>query len=316
MKRPREIVESSLLVALAVVLFLASYVLPVVGMVFAFLCPAPLVVLGLRHNLARALLGLAVATILVSLFVGISGAFFFVLSFGVLGVGLGFLSKRYRNSVEIILYGVLISLGGKLLLMIVLAKLTGVNPFDVRPEEMMSIIDKVASIYNNVGMSEEALNTARAQMAATLEVIPKIFPALLIMASAVDCFLSYGVSRLVLCRLGSNELPPIRPFGRWSFPKSIFWVFLLSGVLIFMGFRGSFPELFLRIGLNLRLLSSGLLMLQGLSVFWFYMSYKKVKKVIRLVLLGIVVLFPLLTQIILILGIIDMWIDLRAKIGR
>ncbi|MCD6183424.1 MAG: DUF2232 domain-containing protein, partial [Thermovirga sp.] len=138
----------------------------------------------------------------------------------------------------------------------------------------------------------------------------------LIMASAVDCFLSYGVSRLVLRRLGSNELPPIRPFGRWSFPKSIFWVFLLSGVLIFMGFRGSFPELFLRIGLNLRLLSSGLLMLQGLSVFWFYMSYKKVKKVIRLVLLGIVVLFPLLTQIILILGIIDMWIDLRAKIGR
>jgi len=316
MNKPREIVESSLLVALAVALFLASYVLPIVGMVFAFLCPAPLVVLGLRHSLARSLLGLGVAAILVILFAGISGALFFILSFGILGVGLGYLSRRYKNSIEIILYGVLISLGGKLILMVILAKLTGVNPFDVRPDEMMAVIDKVASIYKEMGMPKETLNTARSQMEATISMIPKIFPALLIMASAVDCFLSYVISRMVLCRLGSNELPPIRSFARWSFPKSVFGVFLLSGVLSFMGLSGTYPELFFRIGLNLRLLSSGLLMLQGLSVFVFYLSYKKVKKVIRWILVGMVVLFPLLTQIALILGIIDMWLDLRARIGR
>jgi len=316
MNKPREIVESALLVALAVALFLASYVLPIVGMVFAFLCPAPLVVLGLRHSLARSLLGLGVAAILVILFAGISGALFFILSFGILGVGLGYLSRRYKNSIEIILYGVLISLGGKLILMVILAKLTGVNPFDVRPDEMMAVIDKVASIYKEMGMPKETLNTARSQMEATISMIPKIFPALLIMASAVDCFLSYVISRMVLCRLGSNELPPIRSFARWSFPKSVFGVFLLSGVLSFMGLSGTYPELFFRIGLNLRLLSSGLLMLQGLSVFVFYLSYKKVKKVIRWILVGMVVLFPLLTQIALILGIIDMWLDLRARIGR
>jgi uncharacterized protein YybS (DUF2232 family) len=316
MNKPREIVESALLVALAVALFLASYVLPVVGVVFAFLCPAPLVVLGLRHSLTRAFLGLGVASILVTLFAGISGALFFVLSFGILGVGLGYLSRRYKNSIEIILYGVLISLGGKLVLMVILAKLTGVNPFDVRPDEMMAVIDKVASIYKEMGMSKETLNTARSQMEATISMIPKIFPALLIMASAVDCFLSYVISRTVLYRLGSNELPPIRPFARWSFPKSVFWVFILSGVLSFMGLSGTFPEIFLRIGLNLRLLSSGLLMLQGLSVFWFYLSYKNVKKVIRWILVGMVMLFPLLTQIALILGIIDMWLDLRSRIGR
>jgi len=83
-----------------------------------------------------------------------------------------------------------------------------------------------------------------------------------------------------------------------------------------MGLSGTFPEIFLRIGLNLRLLSSGLLMLQGLSVFWFYLSYKNVKKVIRWILVGMVMLFPLLTQIALILGIIDMWLDLRSRIGR
>jgi len=316
MNKPREIVESSLLVALAVVLFLASYVLPVVGMLFAFLCPAPLVVLGLRHSLVRALLGLGVAAILVSLFVGISGTFFFVLSFGILGVGLGYLSRRYKNSVEIILYGILISLGGKLLLMVILAKLTGVNPFDVRPEEMMSVIDKVASIYREMGMPKETLVAARTQMEATLSMVPKIFPALLIMASAIDCFLSYGISRVVLRRLGSNELPPIRPFSRWSFPKSVFWVFLLSGLLSFIGLRGSVPELFFRVGVNLRLLSSGILILQGISVFWFYLSIKKINKTIRWILIGIAIIFPLLTQMLLILGIIDMWLDLRARIGR
>lgn len=62
--------ESSLLVGLAVVLFLAAQFLPVVGIVFSFLCPAPLVVMGLRHDIKKALLGVAVATGLITIFMG------------------------------------------------------------------------------------------------------------------------------------------------------------------------------------------------------------------------------------------------------
>ncbi|NLB83864.1 MAG: DUF2232 domain-containing protein, partial [Synergistaceae bacterium] len=51
MSPTRSLVESALLSGLAVVLFLAAQFLPVVGVGFSLLAPAPLVILGLRHDL-------------------------------------------------------------------------------------------------------------------------------------------------------------------------------------------------------------------------------------------------------------------------
>jgi uncharacterized protein YybS (DUF2232 family) len=48
MKSTRTMVETSLLVALSVVLFLASHFLPVIGIIISFFCPVPLVILGLK----------------------------------------------------------------------------------------------------------------------------------------------------------------------------------------------------------------------------------------------------------------------------
>nr|HPJ47692.1 DUF2232 domain-containing protein [Synergistales bacterium] len=73
MDRTRALVESSLLVALSAMLFLAGHFLPIVGMAFSLVCPAPLVVLGLRHSLGRAVLGVAVATVITAAFTGAVG---------------------------------------------------------------------------------------------------------------------------------------------------------------------------------------------------------------------------------------------------
>lgn len=316
MNRTRKMVESSLLVALAVVLFLASYVLPVVGMAFALVCPAPLVVLGLRHSPERSVLGVFVAAFLVSALTGVTGGLFFLLGFGMLGAGLGFLARRHNSSVEILLYGVLISLAGKLLLMVLVAKITGVNPMGLGSEEAGSVVESVLGIYQRLGMSPEALGTAEQQIRATLSLLPYVFPALLIMASALDCFLSYVVSRAVLKRIGKGMLPPVPALSYWRFPRNLFWALLVAVLFSMAAHFENVPEIIPRIGMNLRILVMILFYLQGLAVAWAFMCAKGAPKILRFIGVFLTLFVPLLTQLVLLLGIIDMWFDLRSRMRR
>ncbi|PKL01892.1 MAG: DUF2232 domain-containing protein, partial [Synergistetes bacterium HGW-Synergistetes-2] len=235
MTSTRSLVESALLAGFAVVLFLAAHFLPLIGVAFSLLAPAPLVILGLRHDLKKATLGLGVSTLLVASLLGPLSALFFVLGFGVLGVGLGFLAKRCEKGVEVLLYGILLSLGSKLLLMIIAGKVTGINPFQLDGAEMQSMIDKIFLFYESTGMSKESIAAVRDQFAESLRLLPVIFPTILTMAAALDCYLSYTISSFVLKRVGGTPLPPLPLFSMWRFPKSVFGALVASILLSLFG---------------------------------------------------------------------------------
>ena len=312
----RSLVESALLVALAVVFFLASNFLPVVGLGIALLCPAPLVVLGLRQNLRTAVLGMGVATLLVAALMGLPGALFFSLGFGVLGVGLGYLARKQNRAVDILLYGVLVSLGSKLLLILLATKLTGVNPFSLDAETMQRMTEKVFAFYAAHGMGGAALESVKEQMTATLKMMPLLFPSLLTMASALDCWLSYSVTAAVVRRLGKVELPPMPRFGQWRFPKSVFWALVASLGLTLLGARPEAPRVFLQAGVNLRLEVQMLFFLQGSAVVWRLLEARGWRLAGRVGVFILGMLVPLLSHGALLLGIVDMWWDLRSRFGR
>ncbi|SMG21450.1 YybS family protein [Dethiosulfovibrio salsuginis] len=310
MNGTKSLVESSLLTGLAVVLFLAARYVPVAGVVLSLLCPAPLVILGLRHRPKMSVVGLVVATVMVALLSGPVSAVSFCLGFGVLGVGLGILASRLHSAVDIMLYGVAVSLISKLALMVVLTKLTGINPFDPDLDQVRSTMEKVFSLYR--GQDMEGIKD---QIEQTVRAIPMMFPAMITMASAVDCLLSYWVSRKVLARIGGVVLPSLPPFSSWRFPKSLLWAFALSVVLLL--FESTLKDpLLSRIGLNLRLLVSMIFMVQGLSLIWDYMDYRSISRGWRIALITLVVLIPLLSQIAVVLGLTDLWANIRTRYRR
>ncbi|NLI96275.1 MAG: YybS family protein [Synergistaceae bacterium] len=318
MTRTKALVESSLLVALAVVLFLASNTIPIVGIAFTFLCPAPLVVLGLRHSLGRAALGSVVATLIVSIFLGFVGGLFFLFGFAVLGVALGALGKKRENAVEIALYGILVSLASKLVLMVLLTRLTGVNPFSLDTAEFDTILERVMSLYSKTGLiPKESLSAMRQQFEATFRFIPQVFPALLTIAASIDSVLSYAVSRTVLMRLGRGVLPPLPPFGEWRFPRNIFWALLASAILPFLGGSGHWGDLLQRVGVNLRLLVSLLFLVQGVSVAWALLGRTRFSsRIARGLIIFVAILVPIFSYLLMIVGLVDIWWDLRARLWR
>ena len=314
MSPTRALVEASLLVSLAVVLFAASHYLPVVGLLVSLVCPAPLVVLGLRHDLKRALLGTFVATLLPAALLGVVTALFFLLGFGVLGVGLGYLARRCKTGAEVMLYGLVISLVSKLVLMVILIKTTGLNPFSLDGASFQETLDSVVGLYGTVGLSAESVEAMRGQFETMIALLPRIFPALLVMASAMDCFLSYVISGAIVKRLGGMALPPLPSFAQWRFPKSVFWALLAAMVLQLLG--PSLGPFAVEAGLNLRLIVSMLFFFQGLSVVWFYLVSRKIIAPLRYLLIFLLAFIPFLSQIVLVLGVVDIWYDLRTRLRR
>ena len=314
MHNPRPLVESALLAALAAVLFLVSSALPLVGIAAALICPTPLVVLGLRHSLRHALLGTVVAGLLTVIFSGPLGGLFFTLGFGVLGVGLGVLARKYANAEEILLYGILISLGSKLLLMGAATAITGINPFSVDPEQMRLTMQQAFDMVGGWGGqgSSAALEPLRTQMEASFQMIPLIFPALLVMAGAMDCWLSYAVSGIVLRRLGEQRLPPILPFDTWRFPRSLVWALLASILFPLLDHGGHGRGILFRAGVNLRMVVTMLFLLQGMAVLGNFLRRWNWGKA-RWVAFFLVMALPLLSQGATVLGIADMWFDFRAR---
>lgn len=314
MTSTRGLVESSLLVALAVALFMASHFLPILGIAISLVCPAPLVVLGLRHSLGRSCLGAMVATLIVGTFLGVTGALFFAFGFGVLGIGLGYLARKCTSGSDIMLYGVLVSLASKLVLMVIMVRLTGINPFSLDPETIQATVDRVVAFYQNAGMAESTLEGLSGQFRATIALLPHIFPALLVMAAAVDCFLSYVISGAVLKRVGELRLPPLPAFEEWRFPKSLFWAMIASMGLQFLGAQGG--QILISAGINIRILVSMLFFFQGVSVVWFLLKDRGLGPVSRTAILGVLSLVPVLSQLVLVVGIVDMWYDLRKRFRR
>jgi uncharacterized protein YybS (DUF2232 family) len=316
MNRTRALAESALLVALAVVLFAAASWIPVAGLALVFLCPAPLVILGLRRDPKGALAGMLSASLLVGLLMGVTAAVFFALGFGVLGVGLGALARKYPRGIDALAGGVLVSLGGKLLLMVVATKLTGLNPFALDPKTVEEAANRVLAFYSARGMSPEAVAAMRAQVTAMARSLPILFPSFLLMASALDAWLSYAVSARVLRRLNRGNLPPLPRFAEWRFPKSVFWALVASLGLVLWGEREGAPRAILQAGLNLRLVVQVLFLVQGLAVAWAWLESRGRGRVAKGLSVLLVLFIPLAAQIAEIAGVIDLWWDLRSRMRR
>ncbi|MDY3868628.1 MAG: DUF2232 domain-containing protein, partial [Pyramidobacter sp.] len=148
------------------------------------------------------------------------------------------------------------------------------------------------------------------------KLLPMIIPAILVMASAIDCYLSYWVSAKVIKRLRGTELPQLPPFSSWRFPQSVLFAFFAAVLCGFLGVSYGGPQgLLVRVALNLRLLVSSLFIIQGLSVAVYFLKRKNAGKVVTGCVAAAVLFIPFLSQLATMVGIFDICWDLRVRYG-
>lgn len=307
----RSLVEASLLAALASVMFLGARYLPLLGIALSLVCPVPLVVLGLRSSLRGALTGLLVSSLLVFALSGLTGAVAFALGFGLMGVVMGAVARR-MGLYELMLVSIGVSLLGKLAMVLFYSYVSGFNPFMPSPSELEKAFGSVLSFYSRLGLGEEALRAMEAQMKHIAQVLPILFPSILIMASAMDAYLSYAISRAVAVRvLGAAELRPLPGLSELRFPKSVGYLFVASLGSLLLPSEALSP-LIAGALVNLRTLSSLLLILQGASVAFWFVRARGLPRFFYVLVAFLVLFLPLGSYLSVVLGFADVFFDFRG----
>lgn len=311
--RAKRTVEGALLIALTFVLFLGSLYIPLFGIFLALFSPVPLVILSMRYGLKRGVGGALIASFLILLVGGPFQAFVFIFNSAIVAIAIGFLVGRGFKSSETLFYGTLVSLGSKILFFALSALLLGINPMEVNLRMIQDAFKSSAEFYDRLGLLPNGSPFSGQNLEALLNYLRVIFPAIIILASALDAFLTFAVSGWVLRKL-KEDFPLLPSFSEWRFPRSIFWGMAVGILLSMIGEQRTNPYL-TEAGANLQLVFGTLFTIQGASFLDHLMKRFRLKRGLRIALIFLVFTQPFLSKVALFLGMFDLIIDLRRRRG-
>lgn len=307
MKQTKLLTDAAILLAIFVILLAMTMYVPFIGFITLFFLATPFIIMLYRHDV-KATWFMFTGALLISLIVGQALAIPFALTYGLVGIAMGYFYKKQQPHMALV-FGTLSFLGSLLFTYALSILLFDMNWIAQISEEMRRSFQETANMFEALG--QEVPKETIDQMEELFQLMGMLLPTALVLSSLFFATITHVVNRLVLRRL-KLEVSPLLPFRDWSLPKSIIWYYL---IVIFMQFmdleKGSF--LFIAI-FNMVGLLQILLLIQGLSFLFYYSHVKKKPKWLPITgVLIVIILYPL-QELIRILGIIDLGFDLRSKL--
>ncbi len=305
----RALVEGALLASVAVILALAGVYLPLLGPFVTFTWPVPIIVIHLRRGLRLALLTLAVTGAIVAMAVGLLQAVGIVATFGLLGIAFGEAFSRRLSPTMTLLVGAAASLVSTLVTLGLVILLFRQNPLALFGRLLEESFTQAIALYERFGIGQAQLEMIVAMREQVSVILSTLFPSLLVGAAVLSAALNYWVARLVLARLG-HPTEPFPAFRAWRLPRALALVYVVSiGLLLaprWLPWPG--PE---AVGSNGLVIANWAFLVQGMAVGYFYLERWRVARALRIFLLGYAAFVPLLMQLLVLTGLVDLFFDLR-----
>jgi uncharacterized protein YybS (DUF2232 family) len=138
----------------------------------------------------------------------------------------------------------------------------------------------------------------------TKELFPKILPAILGSFIIINVWLTMVLGNRVALKYWKKS--PWIEFKFWKIPEKFIWALIGSAVLALIPVEPSRT-----IGMNLLIMVSVLFVFQGLAILVYFFNKWKMPFIIRLFLYTIAVIQSPGTILLLVIGVMDIWLDLR-----
>ena len=311
--RLRPMVEGGILSGIAILFALISAYLPLIGPFVNLMWPVPIILLGVRHGYKWSIMATVVAGIMIAMLMHPLQSLSVVVGFGLIGIVLGYAFRMNFSAGKTMLWGTIASLISKAALLGISALVIGTNPFTMQTDVMANAVEQAVEIYRNFGMGEQELAKITESMQTMMDLMKIILPAGFIMASVLDTWLNFLIAKVVLKKLG-HHVPGFPPFKDWCLPYYIVYFFALSLVMIYWG---NSREIILlsQVGMNLQVMTSMLILVQGLALFNYFADKYNLSRMVRGIILFLVLTNGFLAQILIFGGAIDMVMDYRRLRG-
>lgn len=311
MKNTKFITEGAVLLAIYAMLLLISMYVPILGTVVTFALPLPFILLTIRYRLSNAFI-VFTAALFITVIVSQPMNLVKTTMFGLIGIVLGYMYKKRKKPVETLMAGTLAYLIGIMLIYVASIKFFNID-----------LMKQMQNMFNESMAQSEKIVTAAGMpiskeqkelFAQFNDVLQTLFPSLLVMVSVCFSWITVMISGSVLRKL-KHDVIPWPKFKDIQLPKSIVWYYVIF--ILLSTFIKVEPTSYLHMVFsNLYVIFALLLVLQGLTFIAFIAHSKGFTKGVPIISFIVCMFIPMMFPLVTILGIIDLGISLRSKIGE
>lgn len=294
--------DGTLIAGIYILLLIAVLAVPIVNVLFLWALPLPLAYFAARHKLKHSIL-LYVLLCLISWPIHMYGLILTFI-FAMVGVVIGELHRRKADGFTV-LRGVSLAFVFHLTAAYVAFSLLS----DVTIRQLIRTQgEQVRSMLESAGQSSEQIDIVLESM----NMVSYLVPFMIVSVAVVMALLIMWLTGILFrrCEIEAQRLPAFR---NWSFPKAFIWIYLLAFVLLL-----SNPEegstLFIAIS-NVFLLVETVMTIQGFTFILFFFHHKKYPKALGIMVVILGILIAPLQQIIRLVGIADLVLDLKSRLG-
>lgn len=310
MKNTKFITEGAALLAIYAMLLLISMYVPILGAVVTFALPLPFILLTIRYKLSSAFV-IFTAALFITVIVSQPMNLVKTTMFGLIGIVLGYMYKKQKKPVEILMAGTLAYLIGIMLIYVASIKFFNIDLMKQMQNMFNESMTQSEKIVTAAGMP---ISKEQKELFAQFnDVLQTLFPSLLVMVSVCFSWITVMISGSVLRKL-KHDVIPWPKFKDIQLPKSIVWYYVIF--ILLSTFIKVEPTSYLHMVFsNLYVIFTLLLVLQGLTFIAFLAHSKGFTKGVPIISFIACMFIPMLFPLVTILGIIDLGISLRSKIG-
>ena len=300
------VVLAGMCTALAVVLSVIGFYMPLISLVVFLLIPLPIAYLGMKEGTSWAIIVTAGIMILDSVFFGFISAAFLCAIFGVLGVILGIC---YRNKVSatvtlaagavVVLAALIGQAFAAMYILNVPPMIFGGEAMDSMEQQMMG---QMAQLY-----SGELLTQAQENVKQMMDSIRKSIPAATLGAAFFYTWASMALGKKIFTRLGIKDIPGMPSLERWELPRFFLGLYVLAFAMQYITNGNATLEM---IQYNLGL--ACVLVFWLAALWWMPRKYPFVRP-LRWIIAVLSVIIGMVQMIVVLLGLSDMVLQYRKK---
>ncbi|PER51739.1 YybS family protein [Bacillus thuringiensis] len=311
MKQTKFITEGTALLAIYAILLLISMYVPILGTVVTFALPLPFILLTIRYKLSNVLVIFVVA-LFVTVIVSQPMNLVKTIMFGLIGIVLGYTYKTRKKPVEILIAGTLAYLIGFVLIYVASIKFFNIDIMKQMQSMFSESMVQSEKIVSAIGMP---ISKEQKELLTQMnDILQLLFPSILVLVSVCFSWITVIISGSVLKKL-KHDIIPWPKFKDLQLPKSIVWYYVIF--ILLATFIKVDPTSYLHMVFsNLYVIFALLLVLQGLTFISFLAYRKGFTKGVPIISFIVCMFIPMLFPLVTILGIIDLGISLRSKIGE
>lgn len=296
-------------ISLCLVIVSITLYLPLLGFLMAVILPMP--VLFYRLKLGRPL-GAVIAAAVLGIIAAASGELSVdTLFYGALlltGFTMGECIERRLSVAATGVYTCMVILGTGLLIVLSHAAMTGHAVLPMVSTYVGANLDLTLSLYKDMGIPQENMAVITDSMDTIQYVLVRILPSLMLSMLMVVVWSNILFIKKVLIKKGIH-LSGYARLNQWKAPELLVWGVILSGLCLFI------PAPLVKIaGLNCLIALMPVYFFQGIAIVSFFFEKKKVPRMVKIFVYGIIALQQIFLVVVIGVGFFDTWLNFR-KIG-